>query len=359
MSATGPPTPLGTPPPAPASVRPSAWFWPNLVLLAILAPFATWWFQQHLQLYFTEVVLIGGGLTLWAFLRAGYGLIEKVGKVDPAAMSRRALGSPEATLLLLVAAAAMAGLWLKSNSFYLEYAGGASGDKEFVVQVTRAADGAPFIPDAAVGPATKVAGQVFFFRGEPAELSCRIVKPLRYEPLLCPIGATEAKRVKVPEDFTPRAFHLLRIVPAPALFDELPKSGDPVDYRYQLEVATDGASFALPDWRRQTVFAGAKGADMPFVLALQDRQEYEQYLGSSLRAMGVSAESSSSTAAVLVLRTKTWDAFDAKAGKRLRFSLRRIEQRDGQVQASVVEGFPQEYTVTADKVQTIWLPKLP
>ena len=344
--------------PTPPTDKLSAWFWPNLVLLALLAPFATWWFQQHLELYFTEIVLIGGGLSLWAALRVAYGFIEKVGKVDPAALSRRALGSPEATLLLAVAIVAMAALWQTTNSFYFEYAGGAAGDKEFALQVSRVPDGTPFMPDAIVGPASKVAGQAFPFKGEKAELVCRIVKPLRYEPLPCSIDGTEAKRIKVPGSFTAKAFHLLRIVPAPVLFADLPASADQVDYRYQLDVTTGGATYTLPDLRKQTVFAGAKGADMPLVLALQDRQEYEQYLGSSLRAMGGNADSSIRTAAVLVLRAKVWDAFEAKTGQRLRFSLKFIEKRDGQVHASEVEGFPLDYTVSADKVQTIWLPQL-
>ena len=39
----------------PAAPDRSRWFWINLAGLCALAPFATFWFQQHLQLYLTEI----------------------------------------------------------------------------------------------------------------------------------------------------------------------------------------------------------------------------------------------------------------------------------------------------------------
>jgi hypothetical protein len=64
-------------------------------------------------------------------------------------------------------------------------------------------------------------------------------------------------------------------------------------------------------------------------------------------------------AAVLVVRTKTWDVLDARTGQRLRFSLKRRERRDGKETSIEVDGFPAEYVVTSDKVQTVWIPKAP
>ena len=154
--------------------RPSRWFWPNLVLLAALAPFATYWFKQHLELYLTEVVLIGGGISLWAAGRIAFGWAEKLGKLDPMALSRRALGSPETSLLLLVAVIAFVALWRTTNSFYLQYEGGAAGDSEFVVRVSRVADSTPFMPDMTVGPATKVGATRFCSEGSKPSSSARL-----------------------------------------------------------------------------------------------------------------------------------------------------------------------------------------
>jgi hypothetical protein len=36
----------------------------NLIPLALLAPFATYWFQLHMQFYFAGIVLVGGGITV-------------------------------------------------------------------------------------------------------------------------------------------------------------------------------------------------------------------------------------------------------------------------------------------------------
>jgi hypothetical protein len=61
-------------------------------------------------------------------------------------------------------------------------------------------------------------------------------------------------------------------------------------------------------------------------------------------------------AAVLALRSRSWAALDARQGQTLRFSLQHTWNEGGQVLVRDVEGFPMDYTVTADKVQTIWLP---
>jgi hypothetical protein len=163
----------------------------------------------------------------------------------------------------------------------------------------------------------------------------------------------------VPGGFKGKSFHLLRIVPMPTLYQELPDSSDQPDVRYSLEVSVDGQTHTIEDLRRQTIYAGGNGADMPLVLGLQDRVEYEQYLGSALRAMSVEKESSTRMAAVLVVRAKPWDVLDASAGQRLRFSLKRNDKRDGKPTSVEVDGFPADYVVTPDKVQTIWIPKAP
>lgn len=357
-----PPPPAGNPPPAPGTASPPAagrrWFWCNLAGLALLAPLATWWFQQHLELAFAEGWLIGGGLSLWAFLRAAYGLVETIGEVDPASLSRRALASPETSLVLAVAAVALALAWWKTNSFYVEYDGADADDRAFVVQVSHP-DGRPFLPELTVGPAARVAGRAFVFQGEPRELVCRIVKPLNYEPLPCPIGGHEALRVKVPGKFDPRAFHLLRIVPHIGLFQELPDVKDQPSVRYELRVEAGGVAHTLPDLRRQTVFAGALKADLPLLIGGHERAEYQEELESELRAASVEEGSAARIAARLARRERAWPAFDVKAGQLLRISLRRIERRDGRDTAAEVDGFPFDYTVTADKVQTIWMPRLP
>src|SRR5262249_47024233 len=160
------------------------------------------------------------------------------------------------------------------------------------------------------------------------------------------------KRISVPGGFKSKTFHLLRIVPQPTLYAELPEKADQPNVRYRLDVSVDGRSYAIDDIRRQTIFAGGKGADMPLVLNMHDRADYELYLGSALRAMGVEKDSSTRMAAVLSIRTITRDELDARPGQRLRLSLKRLERRDGKETAGEVDGFPSEYVVTHDKVQT-------
>jgi hypothetical protein len=347
-----------SPPPAatPVPHGPGRRFWFNLGLLAVLAPFATYWFQQHLELYFTEIVLIGGGITVWVFLRAAAGLLQSLGKLDALAWSQRLLASAEATLLLCAAAVGLLLLWFTTTSLYFQYEGGGAGDKEFVVQVSRKQDGSPYMADTTVGPAARVAGQALLLRGSAVPLTCTIVRPLNFEPLDCPVQTGRSRRVRVPADFTPRAYHLLRIVPAAGLYRELPRDTDTPDARYNLQVAVGGRTLRFDDLRKQTIHAGGRGSDMALVLGLEDPLTYERFLGASLRAAGINEQSAATMAAVLALRTRTWDALDARQGQTLRFSLQHTWNEGGQVLVRDVEGFPMDYTVTADKVQTIWLP---
>jgi hypothetical protein len=333
------------------------WFVVNLVLLLLIAPFATYWFQQHVQFYFTEIVLVGGGITLWVFLRGAWAIAEKVGKVDALDLSRRWLASPESTLVLVVVALLLLVLWRTTTSLYFEYSAGGSGDRDFVVRVTRTADGAPYLGDATVGPATRVAGQALPFAGESVPLTCTIIKPLRYEPLDCSVTIGESRRVKVPAGFKPRTYHLLRIVPSPSLYSELPGAADTPEARYSLQVAANGVTTTVTgDLRRQTVYAGGRGADMALVREVEDAESYEWFLGASLRAAGVGPEVATKMAATMALRTQTWDGLDAREGQQLVFAVKRVRKADGREQVTDAIAEPVTYTVTAERVQTIWIP---
>jgi hypothetical protein len=92
---------------APSSRTPPhpRWFWINVVSLCLLAPWATYWFQQHLKLYFTGIVIVGGAFSIWALFQAMWGFLQKSAKVDTWEHSRKLLAKPDVTAILFIAAA--------------------------------------------------------------------------------------------------------------------------------------------------------------------------------------------------------------------------------------------------------------
>lgn len=349
------PNPPDPPPPPPGRL-----FWVNLGALMLLAIAATVWFGDHLQAYLTEVVVLGGAVSLWAALRLAWSLLEKIGKVDAAATSRRLLSSPEASLVLAVGAVALALLWFTTGSLYFEQAGGKADDREFVVQVTRQADQPQdrthFIDDVTLSASRHLVGRPYFWPTAPQKLDCTIVRPLRYEKRDCSIVRGASTTLKVPGDFIERSFHLLRIVPGRTLYRELPSATDTPVTTYRLQVQVEGRTLNFDDLRNGTLYAGGLGPEMALVRGLDPGTGYDTYLATQLRAVDVDESAAKETAAKLSVHTAEWPAFSARKGQRLNITVSFERTENGRVERGVVAGFPMAYDITADKVQTLWIP---
>jgi len=331
------------------------WFWGNLFALLLLLPFATHWFQQHLRLYFTEIVVVGGAFTLWALVRLLWGFFEKATEFDAWDYSRRLLSSPGTTRLIIVAALCLFVLWWTTASIYFELGGAESADSEYVVQVKRKGDAAVFLENVIVSPSRPVSGRPLFWQSAAIELDCRILRPVRFQPKDCTVRPGQSTRVSVPGDFHEKEFHLLRLVPGRALFRDLPNEADQPTTHYDLTVTRQGdPPHVLKDLRRQTVYVGAKDDEMELVLGLENTNAFERFVSTRMRAAQLDAEGASQFAATLVSNTRPWPAIYLKSGDRLTVSV----SWSNQSESGIVEGFPMEYTVMADKVQTLWVPNI-
>jgi hypothetical protein len=331
------------------------WFWINLIVICAFAPLATYWFQQHLQLYFTEIVVIGGAFTIWGLVRLIWGLFEKSTQIDAWAESRQLLGSSAVTRLLVVALCLFTVLWATTGSLYLQLEGGGSG--EYQVEVVRKTDGSPFVPPTALTAGHAVVGMPSFWQRQKLALQCRIVKPVEFEPRDCDIAPGTSTRVAVPGDFKPKEFHLLRLVPRGALYRTLPQDTDTPVTRYNLVVERGADRVHLPDLRRQSVLMGATAEEMPLVLSLQPSDQYEHFLDTRLRAAGQDPDSASLSAAILSSSLRTLPGLYVKSGDELTIKVQWTHTEQGQTRSGMVQDFPVHYRVTADKVQTLWLPK--
>lgn len=331
------------------------WFAINVTALCLLAPWATYWFQRHLQLYFTEIVVVGGAFTLWVFVRATWAMLEKTTKVEPWTYSRRLLALPDITGLLFVAVVVFAVLWFRTASIYIEYQG-APGEGEYRVEVVRKADGSPLIAGVSLTAANRVVGRPFLWEREKSELECRILQPVKYETLPCVLEPGRSTRITVPRSFKPREFHLLRIVPGGQLYREVAGIDESSRTRYDLELRRGSETAVFGDLRRQTLYTGAAANDMPIAMELEQPGTLEHHLRNRLRARNLDPESIEVTTAILASATRTWPTFYLRSGDELTFTVRVTRQEEGG-QTTVLDRFPVNYVVTSDKVQTVWLPE--
>jgi hypothetical protein len=335
----------------------SRWFWVNLGAVCVLAPLFTYWFQRHLQLYFTEIVVVGGAFTLWALVRMIWGIVEKAADVDAWRTSRTLLGSPLVTQGLLAAALAFVVLWWSTGSLYLQLQGG-SGD--YVVEVVRNTDGSPLIERVALNAGRPVVGLPRLLRRELTELQCRIVEPVQFEPIDCDLAPGRATRVAVPRDFPPKEYHLVRIVPGSELYRNLPQDTDDPVTRYELTITRQRLHepdivARVPDLRQQTLLLGALEAEMPLVLRLHDAQNYEHFLDTRLRAAMQDRDSASLMAAILSTSTRVLPDLYVKADDVLTLNVTFARTDEGSAEQRTFEGFPVTHKVTSDQVQTLWL----
>jgi hypothetical protein len=340
---------------APSSRTPPhpRWFWINVVSLCLLAPWATYWFQQHLKLYFTGIVIVGGAFSIWALFQAMWGFLQKSAKVDTWEHSRKLLAKPDVTAILFIAAAILLVLWYYTASLYITYEGAAK-EGEYLIEVVREPDSSPMLAPVSLTAGTPVAGRPFFWQSARSKLVCRILRPTKYEVLPCSLDPGHSTRILVPGSFNPREFHLLRIVPGGRLYTQLASVEDaPVSIK-ELELEVRGERAVLKDIRRQVVYTGADEEEMPIVMALEQPGALAPYLRNRLLAKSDDVLNADRTTAILSLATRTWPTFYLQKGDRVTFTVRVAVIAGG---SRVLEGFPVHYTVTADKVQTVWLPE--
>lgn len=340
----------------PATNRSTRWFWINVIALCGLAPWATYWFQRHLQLYLTEIIIIGGAFSLWVFVRTTWAIFEKAAQVEPWDLSRRLLALPDVTGVLLVCCIGLAVLWFSTASLYVEYEG-APGEGEYQVEVVRKSDGSPIIPSTSLTAAAKVIGRPFLWQRSLDDLECRVLRPVKYEPLPCRLEPGRSTRISVPGSFTPREFHLLRIVPIGVLYARLAAVDEASTARYDLELESGGRLAILEGLRRQVVYTGTAANEMPIVMELDTPGALEPQLRSQLLTKRYDSSNAEVTAAILALGAREWPTFDLHTGDQIALTVRETRSAGAPAMPLTLDGLPVRYTVTADKVQTVWLPE--
>ena len=339
-----------------AAPKRKRWFVINVAALVLIAPWATYWFQKHLQLYFTEIVIVGGAFSFWVMVQGMWAMFERTSEVDVGAYSRKFLGSRDLTIMLVFVVIVLAVLWARTASLYIEYHG-APGEGEYRVEVIRKVDGSPLIPSTTLSAANAVVGGPTLWLKTKLELECRILEPVKYQALPCDLEPGSSTRISLPGSFATRDFHLLRLVPSERLYAGLALVDEHPTTRCDLELKRGTDEFVFEDLRRQTLYTGAAANEMPILMALEQPDAFRQHVFSKLTARRVDSESANLMTAILTLNTKVWPTYQVRTGDVLELAVRSTNPDGGCGLVTAAPSPVTTYTVTDEKVQTLWFPR--
>src|SRR2546429_482811 len=107
----------------------------NLALLVVFMILLAVWFQRHLQTYVTEIFLLGGTLTLWAFWQIAQSWLHWGWGEEATELRKRLLSENRATEYLGFGLGLLLILWCTTSSIYVAYEGSTKDQASFKVQV--------------------------------------------------------------------------------------------------------------------------------------------------------------------------------------------------------------------------------
>lgn len=338
----------------------------NTALLLVVLGLGALWFVWHLQPFLTQMLIVGGTFTLWAAVSFFWDRFVDVTEAEPMKALRSWLATSAATPLLCAGIGLAGGALIATQSIYFHYAGDSpfASDRtaRYLVRIIDARSGAPFIRDIEVSAAEPVAGRPFFGFARTLGLRCQIVAPAGFQTRDCSLAPMQHRALDVPgapagDGFARKELHLLRLIPVGAAYQHLPMVEEQPEARYDLTVQLGGGRFVLKDLRRQTVYAGVQREDMAIAMTFEDANNLrEGYLLPRLLTSPPDFDDARLSAAVLSTWTRQWPAFYVRRGDVLTLSLTRRGVHGQQDAAAVFPGFPIQYAVTDEQVQTIWLP---
>lgn len=266
----------------------------NLFLFVVFMICLAVWFERQLHMYVTEILLVSGTLTLWGFWQIVQSWLRWGWDEETGDLRKRLLGQALATEYLSFGFVLIAFLWFTTSSIYVTYEGNAKGQDSYTVQVLR--EGNLYLPPLELTSYQRVAGRPFFLSWHSLDLEFRIVEPPGYDgrkERLTPWGGIH---LRVPADFQPRKFRILRLVPIELFNDLRPASVESADVRYNLvirlansceaPVAADRI-FRVEDLRRQALYIGAEEADLRWLLDHRDKEKFRESFFNDLAGFQV------------------------------------------------------------------------
>lgn len=204
----------------------------NILLFTAATVLYTFWFQRHLKVYVTEVLILGGTLSLLGVWKLAWDAFGTASGVKSDDLVKRLLQSPNATEYLLFSLLPIGILYACTASIYLSYSDG--GGKQYKVEVWEG--DRMLVAPYEVNSFDRNVGGPLFFRTATSELEYRIVEPSGFRPLTQTLRPWSQHALRVPADFKRKELHLLRLVPDPTLSGVLPATRESRGLRYCLRI---------------------------------------------------------------------------------------------------------------------------
>lgn len=262
----------------------------NLLLFTAAAVLYTFWFQRHLKMYVTEVLIVGGTLSLLGVWRLAWDAFGTASGLKSSDLVKRLLQSPNATEYLLFSLMPIAILYLFTASIYLSYSGDGGG-KQYKVEVWEG--DRMLVAPYEINSFDRNVGQPLFFRMATASLQYRIVEPTGFRPLTMTLRPWGQHSLHVPADFARKELHLLRLVPDPALIGLLPPTEIAPGRRYCLRVRWRDATgqdqqVELPRYWSTSVLTGMADADLRAIATDTEVAALRKWVDDHLARLGAS-----------------------------------------------------------------------
>jgi hypothetical protein len=305
----------------------------NVVIFAVLMVGLTFWFQRHLQIYVTQVLLIGGTMTLWALWQLLQSWLKWGWDSDAKDTAKALFGRARGTEYLGFAGAVLLILWVTTSSLYFTFDGGAPGESEYRIETMSGAEN--FFPPLTFNASQRVAGQPFFLHLRPQEIKLRIVEPRGFLPLSKTLRRGERLDFKVPGNFERKKFHVLRLVPGVYFFTNLPEYSDYPAVFYEIKINRQGTPPAVfRDLRRQSLYVGADGDDIRWLLQKQERGKPLQSLTDLLHDEKVPPGATPQILPSLEANPAVFSTIEFAAGDRITIEISRRKSGSSKVIAT-------------------------
>ena len=304
-------------------------FFLNVGLLIGLVISLSLWFHRHIQTHTVEGIFVGGTLTLWGLFEAVRACLDWAAEDDMKALPQKILGRQRSSQYLLLGIIASGILHAVTSSINIEYEPTADAKPSYKVEVLYQTNNLPFREPIEVRSDKRIEGRPYFFRFRNVPLRISLQSPRGFQSVDLNFGLASCLRLKVPADFKPKKFHLLRLIPSPKLMALLPETGQNATTEYELEIVRGVLTNLITGLRKQILYIGAGEEDMKIVVEKEKTEARRVEMGDFLAKISFPADGRS---AVLELweRNPAFRKTEEYAGDN-KIELRVKRKEDGQI----------------------------
>ena len=239
-------------------------YWLNLGLFALGGVFLVVWFRLHLLPWFARSLMVAGGISVWAIVLLArdlfWGSAEGAHKQT---IFRSLIQSPRTTYLFGLFLFCSIFLLVTTSSIYITLGKPSDGSNPQKVDVLHA--GRPYTSPIEVNAQRPLAGRPFFFELGGPELEFRLAIPA-YQVERRRLLPWTAVHLTVPDDFKPKPYRVVRLVPGFELTKDLPAEAVPGSpYTLTITIAEESPLVVSP-YVIQSVFLGASAEEVRWVV---------------------------------------------------------------------------------------------